>query len=280
MENITRTFLGTALQVASYRKLDHVILDNTTLNQKYEILKDTVPASGNNPSIGYFAIGKGGHVGSATTDGTAMNKNLTHRYSDASLYEQIPFVIRDLDNDLTVSQRANYGLRQKKNISGVDYWVYWIKRVTAGTETITLKKTTTTDGNSTTVEFVPTSDNLNPTKPTLSNTNSTTTSGITVTVENVISLDITEFDVAEIRNACAIMFGDADAAFISEIAVCSGQDKLSEIPLNDGTTTQMNEVIAVQCAHFIKSLKQLTSSDTGFSYAFNIGATEPILDAV
>lgn len=279
MENTTRTVFGAVRQVRTSWGLPTVLIDNTTLNQAYNVLSDSVPEDGANPTLKYFGIGIGGHVNSSTTEGYPITSELTHQMSDPNLYEPIPFVLRELDNDLSSSERAKFRLRTKKTYGGVDYWTYWLKTVDDASGDLVMNYNTVIDGITTISEFVPTIENLTPNKPTLTTTDVETTSGKTLSVTYERELSLTAAEIVEIRTACEIIYGSAEVATLSEIMMCSGVDTVNTITLNDGTTTTMTEGIAIVAEHFIKGTQKLAASTTSWQSNFNMGATEPVTDA-
>lgn len=279
MENVTRTAYGVRIQVLQSNGYPFYVEDHTTLNQKHGILADVLPDEGKYPIINCFAIGKGGHLASSASDGTPTTVQITHDYSDPCLYDQIPFVIRDLDDDLSPSEREKYRHRVKKYVSGKDRWCYYLKTLEAGSGNIIMQHNVTVDGISKPTEFVPTIENLSPVKPTINNIDVKETSKQTLTVTSVRGGRLNAAEIAEVRNACDIMFGDPNLAIISEVAIVSSVDKQVEIPLHDGTTAFMKEAITAQCYFFVKAKSELMPSSSVFSVDIDYGSTEPVRDA-
>lgn len=277
-EIVTRTIIGGALQTALYTGEQHQIVPNTTLNQKYSILSDAALNEGENPTVKYFGIGNGGHTMS-NVNGVATPSNRTHRFRDCALFNQIPFVVREINNDISAAERAKFALRTRMTKGDSDYWVYWLKRIDPTTNTVVMEITNENDGASDTDEFVPSQDDLSPTPPSLENTSVIDTSGIKLTAKKIISLSLTPAEVEEIRNACEILFGTSALAIISEVAICSGVDRDTSISLADTSTVIMKEAIAVQVCHFLKGTDFLEGSNKHWGVTFDLGLSEPLIDA-
>ena len=58
-------------------------LENTTLNERFTITVPT-PQAGTRPKLGYVALGKGGHMNGATSDGMPIPIVLKHEPTDAA----------------------------------------------------------------------------------------------------------------------------------------------------------------------------------------------------
>ena len=110
MKTITRTIMGSALQSALLLGIRPQILPFTTLNEKFGVLADAKLNEGEVPHLGYFAIGNGGHRNRVGGDGTPYSTPHHRVSSHAALYRHLPFVLRPVDNDLSVSERAQAGL--------------------------------------------------------------------------------------------------------------------------------------------------------------------------
>ena len=296
---VTRTIYSAQMQTNLTLKIPHQIVEFSTLNEAIN-LSDIVPfqpvpatagmqmAESYNPEtdsarlgIQYWCIGNGGHT--LITSGTKaipVPAEKPHKASDACLYDIIPFVLKPVDQDLTKEQRANYRLRKILKIDDEFYVAYFLRKLPVKEVAPKLLQTKVQNGISTTTEFIPTVNNLNPTDPVIGQEND----GSYLSVSSTINVDFNEQDVAWLKEACTILYGDSALAVISEIAICSGVDKpiTQEYPIS-GTQTSNNvatqgymEAIGVQAHCFINYFFSGIHSNQGFSFDFDIGAAEPL----
>lgn len=299
---VTRTIYGAALQTSHTLKTPHQIREYTTINEALNVPEIVpyqpspisagaqVPQSYNaetdtiDLAVQYWCIGNGGH-NMVTKGEKAIPLPITevHRSNDACLYEILPFVVKPVDQDLSREQRTNYRLRKVMMIDGEYFIAYYARKLPTQELASKMLHTKVQDGIATTVEFIPSINNLNPTKPTIGQEND----GSFLSVSSSILIDFTEQDVNWLKEACEILYGSAEFAIISEIAICSGVDKLiqQEYPLN-GTQTSSNiatqnlmEAVGVQVSCFINPFYSAISGNQGFGFDLDLGAAEPLFSS-
>lgn len=277
MELICRTIYGSYIQTCALLGKPVILAPNSTLNEKLGIQSGIAFTVDQLPTMHYAAIGNGGHKMVMGTNGISRPEPIQHRSTDASLYNQIPFVLRQQDNDLTAVQREKYGLRRLEMHDGVQYVAYYLKRLNYADVTTAMTYQSVADGITTSTPFVPNNSNLNPTPPDLSSTGVNVTSGDYVSaVSNIpFSLDIDE--VNEIINVANVIYGDTGYAIISEIALCSGVDKVVPTVGMGGTTFNYTEVVGTQVVSFVNSFFAMNFSNNGLNVVFGVGAVEPNL---
>lgn len=296
---VTRTIYGAALQTSQTLKTPHQILEFTSINEALNV-PDIVPyqpnpltagaqiaqsynaeTDTNNLAVQYWCIGNGGH-NMVTKGEKAIPLPITevHRSNDACLYEILPFVVKPIDQDLSIEQRKNYRLRKVLFIDGEYYVAYYARKLPTQELASKMLHTKVQDGVSATVEFIPSINNLNPPKPTIGQEND----GSFLSVSSSVLIDFTEQDVNWLKEACEILYGSAEFAIISEIAICSGIDKVvqQEYPLS-GTQTSTNianqnilEAVGVQVACFMNPFYSAISGNQGFGFELDLGAAEPL----
>lgn len=271
MENVTRTVYGAQLQTNQFGNSEFQMLDNTTLNEKFNIQAGVEPA--NTPAVGYYAIGNGGHTTAMGAGNIPLIRSVEHLATDAALYNHLPFVLRTVDNDLTQAERTKYALRKQITVDSTPYIAYYLKRIDVASGIPQLKLQTTNNGVTSTSTFVPSATNLSPTPPALSESNVNTLKSQYAIVSQPIPFSLTAAEVAEILNAAAIIYGDEAYAVISEMSLCSGEDKA--ITLAGGDV--FNEAVAVQCCSFISTFHMLAASRTGITGTLELGSAEPLL---
>lgn len=272
MKKITRTAVGDALQAAKHLGVAHVIVPKTTLNEKFDIQSGILPAAGEIPATRYYAIGNGGHRITLSANNKPITDPIDHSAADGALYAHLPFVLRPVANDLTSEQRKNYHLRKPVTVGGANYYGYWLKPLPVADVEITMEVT----AGGITKPFVPDSSNLNPTPPTIASTGTTPTSDAYLSVAAPVVLDFNEFDTTELINACKILFNDEREAIVSEIAICSGVEKLITITTTGGLPAQFKEVIACQVTTFISADHNLAQNNQGFIKDLELGCAEAL----
>lgn len=278
MKLITRTFGGSYLQSTQLPQLAFKLNPFTTLNEKFAVQADQIPAVGQMPGLGMFCIGNGGHSFAVGANGIAKPSPIQHQADHAALYNHLPFVLREPSNDLTLAQMAKYRLRVPVTVNGTAMIAYYAKKldftgIFPQMEFVTKNE----DGSSNVTPFVPSSANLNPTPPDLSPSGVNVATGSYVVVSVKVPLTMTAEDVAEFLNVANLMYGDPELAIISEIALCSGIDKTVQGGGNGQPTFQYKESIATQVNSIFNSFYAMAYADDGIDVLLDIGATEPLL---
>lgn len=277
MENVTRTCYGAALQTSLLLGIPLVIPANSTLNEKLNIQAGVMFANNELPKMKYMSIGNGGHALTVGANGRPKITSTQHRTTDASLYTPLPFVLRQVNDDLSPLQRANYALRRVEDHDGVPYIAYYLKRLDYTNVTTSMQYTTVLDNVTTSTTFTPNNSNLNPVVPELSSTGVNVTTGDYVSVTAKFPFSLTAADVTEFENVCQIIYGDTGYDVISEMALCSAVDKIVSSDIgNNGLTFNYNEVIAAQVVAFISGGYIMSFANNGLNIDLDIGAVEPL----
>jgi hypothetical protein len=109
----------------------------------------------------------------------------------------------------------------------------------------------------------------------LNNSGSNTVDGSYVVATARVDLTISAAETLELLSVGTILFGDENAAIISEIALCMGVDK--NVNYNSGSgTISFLEAIAVQVASHVPAFFPMKFSNQGVTLSLDIGATEPL----
>lgn len=278
MEHVTRTIYGSYLQTCLKLKVEHVISPFTTLNEKLGIQSGVVPPPGVYPTVGYYVWGNKGHQGQIGADGIPLVIAAQHRATDAALFNQLPFVLREVNNDLTSIERAKYGLRRVEVRGGINYVAYYLKRIDKTNVVAEMQYRSNTNGTITTTPFVPTADNLSPTPVVIPEGGVTTLTGDYAIVSAQTDISLTAWEVAEMLNVAEIIYGDSNYAIISELGICSGVDKVITVTPTVGAPFNFNEVIAVQISTHIAVMNVLTSSNEGVTRLLDFGTNDPLFN--
>lgn len=277
MQIITRTVYGADLQNTLYFKLPYTFKENTTLNEKFGVQAGVVPAVGVIPTVNYYAIGNGGHRNSTGADGQPFTSPIQHSAEDAALYKHLPFIVREVSNDLDVVTRQKYAMRKEILVNGLPYIAYYLKRLDFTGVSTAMTHNTVVDGVTTTVPFVPTGANLNPVAPAIPPTGVVTTNGDFLATSAILRLDFSATDVAELINVATTLFDNELYAVISEIALVSGVDRVVTALDSTGTQFNYNEAIVAQIVTHITRHYSVGSANGGFDFALELGATEPLI---
>ena len=269
-----RTIYGNGLQTAQFTNSEHEILENSTLNEKFNIVSTEKPDK--NPTLMYYAIGRGGHQNYLGTDGQSLIKSRPHSARDAALFRHLPFVMREMDNDLSLSERSQYALRTIENFGGVDYYCYYLKRVDMANAPIRYEHSVTIDGNTDVVTFTPTPADLNPTPKEIPPEGVTPGTGETLSVSTTFEIDFNATDAENLKEVCRIRHNDEQYATVSEIAICSGEDFGVNVQPPVGNPYEMLEARGVQCAVFVSCMYPMQFANQGFNLKIDLGASEPL----
>lgn len=274
-----RTIIGNENQVRRELGLPFYAKPNSTLNELLRINPTLMPPATTIPTIGYFCIGMGGismQNCSNNPDVFPFPKVYQHRADDTGLFKIIPFVMREVNNDLTPSERAKYALRRRENLNGVDYYSYYLKRLDLSQTTVETRIITKqADGSYESIDYIPKDSNLNPRPQELTAQEENVLKAQYARTVAQVAVNFGKSDVDELYNVFNILHGDPMKAVISEIGLVSGVDKPVEITSSTGRT-QQNEVIAAQIAHINRTIQYLGANTGGFDSIFNLGINEPI----
>lgn len=273
MKTMTRTVYGSALQAAKYLGIPHVIVPKTTLNEKFNIQQTMMPNPGETPANNLYVIGNGGHRVIIGAGEIPYTDPIDHDASHAALYKHLPFVVRFAENDLTLEQRKMYGLREEMVLESRKCFVYWAKWLNVKDTKVAMEKTV--DG--VTVPFIPNTDNLNPTPPSIPNTGTTQTTNAYLAVSAPVTIEFTAFDVAELQNACKIMFGNEQLAIVSELGIVSSIPRPVTIKTTGGASVQFTEAVCAQVGAIISAYHNTSENSEGFIKELELGEAEPLI---
>lgn len=275
-ESIVRTVYGAHLQTCQLMGIPFTVPTSSTLNEKFNISTGVLTSS-DMPRMRYVAIGNGGHRMKATGSGSLqVPEPIQHRTTDAALYSHIPFALRPVADDLSPAVRARYALRRAETHNGDNYFAYYLRRMDLTSVTSQMEYKAVTAGGITTTIFQPDSDNLSPVPPVINSGGTVVTSGDYVTASARVSFILDVTDVQEILRACEVIYGSEDYGIISEIALCSGVDKMVQSFDAGGGTFNFNDVMAAQIVSHISSFHALRFTSNGVNTLFDVGATEPL----
>lgn len=275
MKKITRTIYGGKLQSAMFLGLPFEMDPFTTLNEYFDVEAGVEPSAGTYPRARYFCIGNGGHRNNVAADGFPYTDVIQHQVDDAALWNFVPFLLRELDDDLDSVARANYRIRKVITTSAGPRIAYYVKKLDLTDAEIIMLLNTVTDGVLTSVPFVPSSANLNPIPPEIPSTGVITTDGTYLSVSAILPLGFSAADVEAFIDGINLLYGDSNHAVISEFGIVTGVDKIVTVSTPDGSLSY-NEIIAAQIASHMTAHYPVVFSNDGFDYRLEIGSTESL----
>lgn len=279
MKNSKRTLLSSLILSAMSGNRPYTPAPYSTLNEKLDINKEIIYQPYDRPSLGYFTIGNGSRYFYNQDGEVPLSGNSQHRFRDFALFRHLRFALRPMDDDLPMERRNNYALRREEEHQGRKYWAYYLKRVVESTDPAKAYSSTVTDGLETREEFVPALTDLTPKKVEESNDDINVLQATKLSASVLISMQLTAEEIQDVIDAAAIVDGDVNAAFISEIGLCWGRDHVVEVPTGMGDTVNMKEAIGVQLGQFIRTDVSLPSLNDGWTHTVDMGHSEAVITA-
>jgi hypothetical protein len=270
--NSQRTLFAIDLEQYMLFNQPYSPLENTTLNEKFQVLSSIKPAVNTYPYLNVIVIGIGGLQN--ITDENSYNFS-QHSPLDGALFEHIPFIVRDSNNDLTAAEKANYRLRTIEVVNNKDYVCYYGKVITPPTIKSTFHTIKTI--NDTTQNTAPTLSTLDMTsseilspKPKTRSFSYDTINGIDyVTKLNKVEFVLNVSEITEIKQGCDKLGKTSD--IITELGLCTSCD------FNNGNYT---EAICTQVAFHIGVNFNMTTSlanNTAIQKSIELGGLEPFI---
>lgn len=277
MENITRTAYAAIIQTAGYLGVPAPILEFSTLNEDLDILRADRPSPTERASVSLFIWGNMGHDFTKGADGIARNIIVPHRATDGGLFNILPFVLREINNDLSPAQRVNYALRKLVSIKGKNYVAYYARRFDkTGVVPIASYVSVDETGKETITAFKPNNTNLKPTPPALNSEGVWVNSSDYVTVKARISLSMMESEVQEMKEVARIVYGHESYAIMSEIALCTCVDRVIRASGANGATFNFSEAVTAQVASHLNVNYDLQYANESLVISVDVGANEPL----
>lgn len=269
--NGQRSIYGVKIQLHQQANIPYKLNPNTTLNDKFNLhpkrYRDELPGF---PTLKYYCIGIGGNAVIYNTSGYSYNQ---HRPTDASLFHQIPFIIREVNNDLSLRERKRYRFRIYEEIDGRPYYSYYLKTIpiinisdsileVQNTNNTEILKTFNTNVSSV-IDPIPIDKARRIEDYEIKDMRA-------VVAKADLGFELLEEELQEIKKVIEIKKLDRD--IITEIGVCTG---LEEIEYQDYV-----EPTAVQIAYFYTldiNLTMYLEEKRSVNRTLEIGGMEPML---
>jgi len=276
MKYVTSHIMGIRLQDFKLLNLPYSLVPNSTLNELFVIQSGVNVPAGKYPSLGYLAIGNGGHTMQVAADGLSYPQLYNHQPSDTALINHIPFIMVPANSDLTVAQMASYGMRVPMTVAGVNYVAYYLLKLDLTNTTIQTLENTVTNGVTTSVPWAPTTANLHPTPVIPSSSGTVTTSGQYLSVQAVITVSLAAADITNIMNVATILYGTSNLAIISEAALCAGYPMAVSGAVAGGGTISYTESIGTTIVSSMSAFYSLPSLNDNLTLTFDVGGAESL----
>lgn len=276
MYSTVKTIYHTNLELLKALNKPFSVIEHSTLNEKFGVEVDTLLPDNVYPELSYIAIGRGGHRGRLAADGSTLIDILQHNIKHAALYEHLPFIMRETNNDLSAANRLKYGMRRLEEHNGVKYFVYYLKKLNYNSSYPNISELTVVDGVVTTEEYIPLPAQLNPEPILYSTGTSNVSTGKHISVQSTINLVLSESDIAEIISAVEIIYGDSSYATISELATVTAITRTVESVLG-GINVSYDEALAAQVANFIPANVDLKFTSKEISNTYSLGNVSPYI---
>ena len=257
-----QTIYFTALKAAQVGNYNHVILPNTTLNEKYNV---GVPGVVKNPIVKYFGIGLKSGV-EVTTDGVYNFTQDTHEGKDGNVFIPLPIRLVQLDVDMPDSEKINYRMRKQMTIDGVEYVAYYLKILKDVNSASFLEVTMDSNNNGIISRWSTTDSTILSPIPKRNTVPTTQDNFKAIAYSKPYTMPLSTDDLTSMTNAAKLLY-NLDDPEIGEYMVCTGVETTE----GDGSV----EVSGCQAAVFINQLVKIkTYLNVGYDYVFELGGLE------
>lgn len=273
---VTRTIYGLKIQTARFANVTPSFDVNETINERFGFLSKQYPSTC--PDLGYFMIGTNGKTMGVTPTGDDEPVYRRRQIRDNGIYAPRPFVLRELHNDLTESQRAQLrGRVVYTHTDGKKYWAYWLKTLDEADTTVKMwMNKPQADGSVSQTRFIPEVNDLSPKPPAaIKIDQEVPVFGDYGSVEAIVKLTIEPWLIDEMLNAKRILTG-TDNYEANEWALLTGVDTTTTSTV-EGVSATYKEVQAAQCAAYLPLSVTLEAyAGKGLKLEVTIGNDEPL----
>lgn len=276
MEKTVRTAVGALLQTAQKLNLPYELVPNSVMNRQLGVLPDELPAG--TPFSQYVAIGIGGLTTRYFDNNTRAELwPQPHEPKHTGLYNQVPFVMRPLGEDLTAEEAKRFRLRVVTGeIDGVKYAAYYARRLDLRTTVAKLEYRQIVDGQIVARPWSPSADDQHPVPIPVNPGKVLVTGDDYIASTAKTSFKFSDWDMTELVNVGNVLFKSENAIVITELAVCSGLDVESRGTFN-GVLLPYTEAVGVQITDFVSTFLPAAYNRAGAAVNMDIGSVEPLL---
>ncbi|EBY9764001.1 hypothetical protein D5W64_12880 [Salmonella enterica subsp. enterica serovar Saintpaul] len=255
----------------------------TTLNELYEILADESVGrkDGKDFTLAYYGIGIGGSrsIG-LDSNGLEGRRVYQHKATDFGAYYPIPFLIREIGDDVDPETRRKYRIRVVRKIGDKIYVMYYLKKINFLEFDATMKigERDPVTGNEQERPYIPVKEDLTPTPYELVSTNDVPITNKYVNGTGKMDLTLDGNDLEEVRNVCRVLFNDSSKAAINEMYLVYGIESRNEGDIANGGTVDYEELQSACVSYFItEAYARDANSNSQLPYGFWYGNSLPLL---
>lgn len=279
MNSIQQTFLSIQNMLYAITGVPNEIERYTTMNERLEILPNVTPGGDEKVKLGVLVIGGGGHACAPGTSGRPRITPRNHTAENLSVFEPLPFVLRPIEDDLTLSERSRYCLRKQIPVNGKIYFAYYGMRLDINRDNFKpqVMKVTKVNGVEEEIPYELDSNNIFVEPTELPVDQAVVASDVQLRVTAPIHIRLDYNAVREFVEACKILNdGDETSAVISEMALCTGADRVVSVEGSEGTI-QFNESIGTQVYCHNADLLALYYNRKEANITIDLGAQIPLI---
>lgn len=271
-----RSAVGLRLMNALLNQTPYEILPNSTLNQALNILPDVNDGLLSYPYICAYCIGMGENETYVGPSGTGRTVPILHKSTDTNVHKLKPLVLREIDNDLTAGQRANYACRRLEVIAGKSYWAYYLGWLADPTTPPTLEYTSVVNGIPTTpTAWIPSAEDLAPVGTVMPNLGVNRTSPDMVRSKVIRDVIWNEFQRTEYLNVANILYNDEREALIGDVGIVAARKRQVQVPATGSGTFMFTEAIMATIMAWVPKIHNAYNDD-----AFELGFHSSIEEGV
>lgn len=259
------------------------IPENCTLNEHYDILAEESVGrkNGKDFTLGYYGIGIGGSRSTGNdSNGLEGRRVYQHKAVDFNAFYPIPFVIRELGDDLDPVTRDNYRMRVVKKIGDKMYVMYYLKLIGFDEFDPSMKvgERDPETGNEKERPYIPRAEDLQPKPYELTSTNNIPITNTYINSTGKMDLSLTGNDLEEVRNVCRILFNDAGKAAINEMYLAYGVETRFDGQITGGATVNYKELqSACVSYHITEAYARDANANSKMPWFFWYGNSLPLL---
>ena len=268
--NSTRTIYNVKLQTCMMASIPYTPLPNTTLNEKFNILQFSQQScleqsTFKYPTIQGIVIGNGGKdIVTSDIGNLRLGK---HSPVDGALFNHLPFVLREENNDIPDTDKLKYRLRKELYINDKKYIAYYLKKFSE--DDLQYRPEILYVDNSNVIPSIKifNTDRVDILEPEPDLDNRMSTYENTVYTVNMLrfKFNLDDVELLELKNVFNIL-GIKDT-LITEVGVVTGVD----IDLD-----KYKELVYAQIAYFLDVSLNLEIIDEGLEKTLEIGGGEII----
>ena len=269
MFKTTKTIYNVMLDTAKMLGKQHVILPNTTLNEKFDVqgLESITPG---NPMLQYYCLGL--DYESMIEDETINIDNIRHKPTDGALFKHIPFVHRIITSDLNITERDRYRLRVEKTFDGVTYAFYFLKLIDDIDVNSKLLYVSNVDNESYLSLFsTEVTHILNPELEARDRVEDSTIDYIAYSQHGTIV--ITDFELNNIEKASRLLYEipASESVTLGELGLVTGSEALNALGNKEAANTQMGYFLKIN--HLLEDI----TLGKSFTKLIELGGMSPLV---